>query len=254
MLDRYVFGKRPKGIFMTEPTRLDKHLVQLIECSRGEAQKYIEGGWVLVDGEVIDRPQFPIQEQSVVLDPNATLTAVSPRTMLLHLPEGFDASNPTAALKLITEESHSVDDKSEIRLLKRHFSRLQPTAPIEAGASGLMIFSQDGKIVRKLVEDAKTNEQEYTVEVSGTISEGGLDSLNKKMIRNSWALPPAKVSWQNETHLRFALKNVHAGQIKFMCESVGLTVVAMKRLRIGRVSMGKILPGEWRYLPEDVWF
>lgn len=39
-----------------------------------------------------------------------------------------------------------------------------------------------------------------------------------------------------------------------MCENVGLTVVAMTRLRIGRVSMGKLLPGEWRYLPEDLWF
>lgn len=239
---------------MTEAIRLDKHLVQLIQCSRGEAQKYIEGGWVLVDGEVIDLPQFKIQEQQVELDPNATLTAVLPRTMLLHLPAEFDVTNPTAALSLITPGSHWQEDKSGIKVLKRHFSRLHPTAEIEEGASGLVIFSQDGKIVRKLVEDAKTNEQEYIVEVDGAIAEGGLEKLNAKMQRNAWALPPAKVSWQNETRLRFALKNVHAGQIKFMCESVGLTVVTMKRLRIGRVSMGKIKPGEWRYLPEGVWF
>lgn len=129
-----------------------------------------------------------------------------------------------------------------------------PTAPIELGASGLMVFSQDGKIVRKLVEEAKTNEQEYTVDVSGEIEPDGLQQLNSKIIKNGWPLPSAKVSWQSETRLRFALKNVHSGQIKFMCENVGLTVVAMTRLRIGRVSMGKLLPGEWRYLPEDLWF
>lgn len=239
---------------MTEAIRLDKHLVQLIQCSRGEAQKYIEGGWVLVDGEVIDLPQFKIQTQKVELDSNANLTAVLPRTILLHLPSEFNATKPTAALSLITPESHWQEDKSGIKLLKRHFSRLLPTAEIEVGASGLMVFSQDGKIVKKLVEDAKTNEQEYIVEVSGSIAEGGLEKLNTKIQRDGWALPPAKVSWQNETRLRFALKNVHAGQIKFMCESVGLTVISMKRLRIGRVSMGKINPGEWRYLPEGTWF
>jgi len=239
---------------MSEAIRLDKHLVALIQCSRGEAQKYIEGGWVLVDGEVIDQPQFKILEQKVELHTDANLTAVLPRTMLLNLPEGFDVSTPAAPLQLITPETHMEDDRSGIRVLKRHFARLVPTTPIESGASGLMVFSQNGKIVRKLVEDAKTNEQEYTVDVSGEIELDGLKKLNDRMKQNGWLLPAAKVSWQSETRLRFALKNVHSGQIKFMCESVGLTVVAMTRLRIGRVSMGKLAPGEWRYLPEDLWF
>ncbi len=239
---------------MNEAIRLDKHLVALIQCSRGEAQKYIEGGWVLVDGEVIDQPQFKVLEQKVELHTDANLTATLPRTVLLNLPEGFDVSTPTAPLQLITPETHTGDDRSGIRVLKRHFARLMPTAPIELGASGLMVFSQDGKIVRKLVEEAKTNEQEYTVDVSGEIEPEGLQQLNSKIIKNGWPLPSAKVSWQSETRLRFALKNVHSGQIKFMCENVGLTVVAMTRLRIGRVSMGKLLPGEWRYLPEDLWF
>lgn len=239
---------------MSEAIRLDKHLVALIQCSRGEAQKYIEGGWVLVDGEVIDQPQFKILEQKVELHTDANLTAVLPRTMLLNLPEGFDVSSPTAPLQLITPETHMQDDRSGIRVLKRHFARLTPTTPIESGATGLMVFSQNGKIVRKLVEDAKTNEQEYSVDVSGEIELDGLKKLNDKMKQNGWLLPTAKVSWQSEERLRFALKNVHSGQIKFMCESVGLTVVAMTRLRIGRVSMGKLPPGEWRYLPEDLWF
>jgi len=239
---------------MSEAIRLDKHLVALIQCSRGEAQKYIEGGWVLVDGEVVDQPQFKILEQKVELHTDANLTAVLPRTMLLNLPEGFDVSTPAAPLQLITPETHMEDDRSGIRVLKRHFARLVPTTPIELGATGLMVFSQDGKIVRKLVEDAKTNEQEYSVDVSGEIEPDGLQKLNDRMKQNGWLLPAAKVSWQSENRLRFALKNVHSGQIKFMCESVGLTVDAMTRLRIGRVSMGKLLPGEWRYLPEDLWF
>jgi len=76
----------------------------------------------------------------------------------------------------------------------------------------------------------------------------GLKLLNHGLSFNGRALPPAKVSWQNETRLRFALKGVQPGQIAHACKSVGLQVLAMKRLRIGRVSMAKLPPGQWRYL------
>ena len=75
-----------------------------------------------------------------------------------------------------------------------------------------------------------------------------LEELNGPMIFNNWPLPETKVSKQTETRLRFAMKPVRPEQIEFMCKRVDLTVEAMKRLRIGRVSMGKLAPGQWRYL------
>jgi 23S rRNA pseudouridine2604 synthase len=239
---------------MSEPIRLDKHLVELIHCSRGEAQKYIEGGWVLVDGEVVEQPQFKVQEQKVELHPDATLEPITPVTILLNLPQGFDVTAPTIPLQLITPATHAPEDNAGIRTLKRHFSKLQPTAPLEAGASGLLVFSHDWRVVRKLVDDAKKNEQEYIVEVSSEIEPEQLQQLNRPMIFNNWPLPDTKVSRQSESHLRFALKSVRPGQIEFMCRSVGLTVVAMKRIRIGRVAMGKLPPGQWRYLPPGLLF
>jgi len=239
---------------MNEPIRLSRRLIQLIHCSRSDAEKYIEGGWVLVDGEVVDRPQFKVLAQKVELHADATLAPCPPATILFHLPVGFDVERPTAALPLITPETRTQDDTSGIRTLKRHFARLKPTAPLEAGATGLMVFTQDGRVVRRLVEDANKNEQEYIVEVSGEISPNGLEQLNRTMKLDGWRLPAAKVSWQNETRLRFALKNVRPGQIVFMCQSVGLTVEAMVRIRIGRVPMAKLPPGQWRYLPTGVLF
>jgi 23S rRNA pseudouridine2604 synthase len=58
---------------MTEPLRLDKHLTALTGCSRREAQQYIEGGWVKVDGNVVEEPQFMVDTQVVELDPAAQL-------------------------------------------------------------------------------------------------------------------------------------------------------------------------------------
>ncbi len=239
---------------MSVPVRLDKHLVKLIHCSRGDAQKYIEGGWVLVDGEIVDQPQFMILEQKVELHADATLAPLALMTILLHLPAGIDVNDPAAQLQLITPATRSPNDSSDIRTLKRHFARLKPTAPLEVGATGLVVFSQDGRVVSRLVEDASKNEQEYSVEVNGEIEPNGLERLNSKMMRDGWILPATKVSWQSETHMRFALKKVRPGQIEFMCNSVGLTVVSMKRLRIGRVPMGKLQPGQWRYLPVGVLF
>ncbi len=239
---------------MNDPIRLSRRLIELIHCSRREAEQYIEGGWVLVDGVIIDQPQFKVLDQKVSLHPEATLAPCPPVTIIFHQPTGFDTASPTAPLALITAESRASDDQSGIRLLKRHFSRLKPTAPLEDGATGLIVFSQDRRMVRRLVDDANKNEQEYLVEVVGEIAPGGLEQLNRPMKMANWQLPLAKVSWQNETRLRFALKNVRPGQIKFMCQSAGLTVNAMKRLRIGRVSLSKLPPGQWRYLPNGALF
>ncbi|MCF6218949.1 MAG: rRNA pseudouridine synthase [Gammaproteobacteria bacterium] len=239
---------------MSEPIRLDKRLVALIQCSRGEAQKYIEGGWVRVDGEMVDQPQFKVTSEKIELHTNATLTPVIPATILFHQQDGYDLAAPAAALPLITPQTRSMDDGSGITLLKRHLARQRPTVPLESGATGLLVFSQDGRILRRLIDDASKNEQEYVVEVAGEIAADGIDLLNQPMMQEGWQLPSAKVSWQSDHCLRFALKNVRPGQIEYMCQQVGLNVVSMLRIRIGRVSMGKLKPGEWRYLPSGSLF
>jgi len=239
---------------MSEPMRLDKRLVELIHCSRGEAEKYIKSGWVLVDGEVVEKPNCKVLAQKVELHPDASLEPAPTVTLLLNLPEGFDPSDPAAPLQLITPESHYADDDSGIRMLKSHFSKLTPTAPLESGATGLLVFTKDWRVTRRLVEDAKKNEQEYVVEVSEEITPEQIKQLNAPMKKNNWPLPKAKVSKQSERRLRFALANVRPDQIEYMCQSIGLTIVLMRRIRIGRVPMKKLPPGQWCYLPMDTLF
>ncbi len=233
------------ALVMTDPIRLSKRLVELVGCSRREAELYIEGGWVTVDGEVVEEPQFKVQKQRVELLPDAVLSKAEPVTLLLHQPPAPDSS---AALQLISPATLSVDHRYGTRPLKGHFVRLSPTAALQADAGGLLVFTQDWRVLRKLTDDAAKLEQEYIVEVAGEIAEHGLNRLNHGLTYKGWVLPPVKASWQNETRLRFALKNPQPGQIARMCASVGLTVISMKRIRIGGVSMGKLQPGQWRYL------
>ena len=77
----------------------------------------------------------------------------------------------------------------------------------------------------------------------------GLKRLNHGLAYNGRALPPCEVSWQNEFRLRFALKGVQGGQLRDMCAQVGLDVVAIRRIRIGKVPLAKMPVGMWRYLP-----
>ena len=151
----------------------------------------------------------------------------------------------------ISVENKSAEDASGIRPQKRHFSRLAATIPLEPNASGLLVLTQDWRVVRKLVTDAATVEQEYVVEVDGELGPHGLKQLNHGLSFNGRVLAPAKVSWQNETRLRFALKGVQPGQIAHMCQCVGLQARALKRIRVGKVSMAKLPPGQWRYLPAN---
>ena len=237
---------------MSEPVRLAKRLAEMVSCSRREAELYIEGGWVTVDGRVVEEPQFKVAEQKIELHPNAVLEPAATVTILFHSAGGnisiVDARPPSA---IIGFETHATDDSSGIQPLKRHFAQLTAALPIETSASGLLVFTQDWRVLRKLVDDAATVEQEYVVEVAGKLGAHGLKQLNHGLSFNARVLPPAKVSWQNETRLRFALKGPQPGQITHMCQSVGIEVRSMKRIRIGKISMAKLPVGQWRYLPPD---
>ena len=64
------------------------------------------------------------------------------------------------------------------------------------------------------------------------------------------ALKPAHVDWQNPEQLHFVLREGKKRQIRRMCEQVGLAVTGLKRVRVGRVRLGRLPPGQWRYLGE----
>lgn len=236
---------------MNVSVRLAKRVAELVRCSRSEAERYIEGGWVTVDGRVVDAPQHPVAPGAhVAVDPDARLEAAEPATILLHKPVGFDTiSGSRPAAPLVRPETRWADDASGVRLLPRHFQRLTPLVPLDAEASGLMVLSQDGRVWRRLTEDRDEIEQEFVVEVSGEIAPYGLRRLNHGLQYGGRELPPCKVSWQNEVRLRFAIKGVQGGQLQAMCEQVGLGVVAIRRIRIGKVPLARMPVGTWRYLP-----
>ena len=240
--------------------RLAKCVAALKNCSRREAEQYIEGGWVRVNGQVVEEPQARVTDQRVEIDKNASLMELAAVTLLLHKPPGFDAiaapipgrGNIKPAQQLLTATSHFANDASGVRLLKRHLTKLDPGLPLETAASGLVIFTQDWRVSRKLAEDAHLIEQEQMVEVAGAVASEVLQRLNQGLLDNGKPLPNVKVSASSTsdtaTILRVAVKGSHPGLIAYLFERVGLEIKTLKRIRIGRVSMTQLPVGQWRYL------
>ncbi|HSD37854.1 MAG TPA: pseudouridine synthase [Rhodocyclaceae bacterium] len=233
--------------------RLSKRMAELGLCSRREADDYIERGWVKVDGVVIDELGSKIMpDQTIELTPIAETTQTQRVTILLHKPVGYvsgqaeDGYEPASVL--ITPENHWEEDPIKRRVEARHLRKLAPAGRLDIDSTGLLVLTQDGRIAKQLIGEKSDVEKEYLVRVEGPLSFDDLKLLNHGLMLDGVALQPAKVSWQNEDQLRFALREGRKRQIRRMCELVGLHVVGLKRVRIGQVKLAKLPPGKWRYL------
>jgi len=230
--------------------RLSKRVAAMLACSRREAEQYIAGGWVRVDGKVVEEPLFRVLEQQVELDKNASLNDDRAVTLLLHKPAGCD--DGSAALALLAPGTQVANDASHVRPLKRHFVALSSALALETGASGLLVFTHDWRVARKLADDAGLLENEFTVDIQGQVTADTLARLNQGLSADAQPLPRVRVSINSSGEglckLRFAVKGTHPGLLAYLCRRVGLQILAMKRIRIGRVAMGGLPVGQWRYL------
>ncbi len=254
--------------------RLSKRVMALKDCSRKEAEQYIEGGWVQVNGVVVEEPQHRVDRETITLDPNASLMELTPVTLLLNKPAGHtdgleelppvraDApartgapgrkAPPANARALLTPANHWEGDPTDTRVLKRHFNHLEADVELETGATGLVVFTQDWRTTRKLTEDMSTMEHEFLVEVKGEVEPDALKPIGYALKDERLDLPQVKVSVNSTTpessRLRFAIKGSHPGLIAFLCEKAGLQILGMKRIRLGRVALSDLPVGQWRYL------
>jgi len=224
-------------------------------CSRREADAYIERGWVRVDGVVVSElgsKAYP--NQKITLDKQARRRQTARVTILLNKPVGYVSGQAEQgyrpAVSLIGAHTQYRADKSPQRFDPAHLRGLAPAGRLDIDSQGLLVLTQDGRIARQLISDDSDIDKEYLVRVEGRIAGNGLKLLNHGLSLEGQPLRPAHVSWQNEDQLRFVLHEGKKRQIRRMCELVGLRVVGLKRVRIGRIVLGDLPPGKWRYLKE----
>jgi len=223
-----------------EGIRLAKRVAALAGCSRREAELLIENGAVRVDGHPALLPQSRVQpHQQVEIEAGARPEPVLPVTLLLHKPAGLRIEQAhTLLVAANLAPAHGTP-----RFLPAHARGQQCMTPLETGASGLVAFTQEFRIERKLHEDASVIEHEIMVDVAGAVSPEQLARFERT---------PARVSigrqTPEQTGLRFALKGAQPGQVAHLCDRMELRILAMRRIRIGRVPLAGLAPGQWRYL------
>ncbi|OIQ94650.1 ribosomal large subunit pseudouridine synthase F [mine drainage metagenome] len=239
-----------------EKVRVSKLMSEQGLCSRREADAYIERGWVYVDGVVVSELGFRVfPDQKITLSQSAQRNQLALVTILLNKPVGYVSAQPEQdyrpAVSLINAESRFAGDRSVQRFSPMHLKGLAPAGRLDIDSQGLLVLTQDGRIARLLIGDDSAVEKEYLVRVAGILPEKGMAQLRHGLSLDGEALRPAKVSWQNEDQLRFVLRQGKKRQIRRMCELVGLTVLGLKRVRVGSVLLGDLPEGKWRYLRPD---
>ncbi len=248
---------------MTEPIRLSKRMSELGLCSRREADEWIERGWVRVDGKIVSQLGSKVlPNQRISIERQASAEQSKRVTILINKPMGFvsgqaeDGHKP--AVTLVNADTRWKEDKIAERFHPTQLRSLVPAGRLDIDSVGLLVLTQDGRIAKHLIGQDSEIEKEYLVRVQytkpGRLPDAQLKLLNHGLSLDSKTLQPAKVQWQNEDQLRFVLKEGKKRQIRRMCEAVGLKVVGLKRTRIGRVNLGNLPPGQWRYLRPDEQF
>ncbi len=225
-------------------------------CSRREADEWIANGWVRVEGEVVDTLGARVpHDAKITVDAQARQHQATRVTVLLNKPMGYVSGQPEdghePAIVLVRPENRWTEDRGPQRFQPGHLRGLAPAGRLDIDSTGLLVMTQDGRVARRLIGADSEIEKEYLVRVAGTLSEEGLNQLRHGLWLDGQALRPARVSWQNEHQLRFALREGRKRQIRRMCEQVGLTVIGLKRVRIGSVMLGHLPVGNWRYLRQD---
>jgi 23S rRNA pseudouridine2604 synthase len=245
---------------MTEPVRLSKRMSELGLCSRREADEWIERGWVRVDGKVVSELGSKVlPDQHISVERQASAQQARRVTVLINKPMGFvsgqaeDGYKP--AVTLINADTRWKDDKAPIQFHPSQLRSLVPAGRLDIDSVGLLVLTQDGRIAKHLIGEDTSVEKEYLVRVQYT-KPGGLPDAQLKLLQHGLSLDgkkllPAKVRWQNEDQLSFVLREGKKRQIRRMCEAVGLKVLGLKRVRIGRITLGDLPTGQWRYLNPD---
>jgi 23S rRNA pseudouridine2604 synthase len=239
-----------------EDPRLSKLMSERGLCSRREADEWIENGWVKVDGKVAGTLGVRVpRDARIEIDPAASRHQGEKVTILLHKPVGYVSGQPEdghqPAMVLIKPENRWEKDPSPTKFVHGHLRGLAPAGRLDIDSTGLMVFTQDGRVAKRLIGSDSDVEKEYLVRVEGTLTEDGMKLLQHGMELDGVKLKPARVSWANENQLRFVLREGRKRQIRRMCENVGLVVTALKRVRSGGVPLGPLPVGQWRYLRRD---
>ena len=145
--------------------------------------------------------------------------------------------------------------KNVIDLLGDMPYRVYPVGRLDYDSSGLILLTNDGDFAYELTHPSHEIEKKYLVKILGIPTKEQLDTLRAGVYIDGYKTRPAFVKEVNIDRKHSVIGiGIHEGrnrQVRKMLESVGITLIALKRVAIGKLELGDIKLGEWRYLQKD---
>ena len=224
-----------------EKTRLNKYIAECGVCSRREADRLIEEGRVTVNGRVADMG-IRVGDEDVVICNGKKLGKKDDKVVLAYYkPIGITC----------TEK-----DKFADKTLKDAFDypvRVTYAGRLDKETEGLLLMTNDGELINRLMKGSNEHEKEYYVKVTKELSAGFkekmeagvfLSELNRKT-------KPCKVEIVGPYTFKIVLTQGLNRQIRRMCKELGYNVNALQRIRVANIELGKLRPGTFRRLTKE---
>nr|WP_317282657.1 23S rRNA pseudouridine(2604) synthase RluF [uncultured Sellimonas sp.] len=220
-----------------ESVRLNKYLSEAGLCSRREADRLIETGHVSVDGKKAQTGMRITPGQSVSVDGKPIRTQKDMVVLAVNKPRGI----------VCTEEKR--EPKNIIRFLN-YPTRITYVGRLDKDSKGLLLMTNNGDIINKMMRAGNCHEKEYIVRVNRPVTQEFLRKMSQGVRILDTVTRPCKVKQEGKDTFRIILTQGLNRQIRRMCEALGYKVMDLKRVRIMNIHLGELKPGQYRKLTD----
>jgi 23S rRNA pseudouridine2604 synthase len=217
--------------------RINKFFTQQGIGSRREADQWIETGHVTINGRVAKLGDRVVPGDTVARDGKVILWGNRSVYIKFHKPLGV-----TTTCEL--------DVPDNIIAFIGHAQRIFPIGRLDKDSSGLILLTNDGEIVNKVLRAEHGHEKEYLVQVDRPFDQTFLDRMTGGVVILDKKTKPCTASRRGPREFRLILTEGRNRQIRRMCEALGYRVTALHRIRIMNITIEGLAAGQWKNLAE----
>lgn len=215
--------------------QINKYISNSGFCSRREADQLIADARVTINDDIA-LPTSRVQTGDRVAIDGEKIKSQQKRIYIaLHKPVGVTSTTDP-------------NDRTNIIRFMNHPKRIFPVGRLDKDSEGLILLTNDGDIVNKILRAGNNNEKEYIVTVDKELNPEMIRGMSNGVRILGEKTKPCFVRQEGQRRFRIILKQGLNRQIRRMCESFGYKVKTLKRIRIMHIQLGNLAVGKWRYL------
>ena len=230
----------------TYPMRINKYLASKKYCTRREADEVIKKGKVFINGRLAVLGDKISQNDVVDVKwraKNCRYYAYNkPRGIITHSPQGADR----AGIRFYQIACRRDEEEDILMILPQALKNVFPVGRLDKDSFGLIILTDDGRIVDPLLNPEFGHEKEYAVTTTENLPGDFKEKMEEGINIGDCITKPCKIELISYNKFLIALTEGKKHQIRRMCGSFGLDASGIERKRIMNVRLGRLAPGEYR--------